>query len=134
MLQRIPSATVPLVWPTVAPMIQKAIKQSQEDFWINDILHEVLADRMQLWVWNEGGTVKACCVTRLATFPRKKICQVPYLAGIGFRNWIQSEATIGEWAKTQGCVQLEGYCRDGWLKVLNPLNWFKVWTTMRKEL
>jgi len=120
------------VWPLAAPLLQKAIDRSQHDCELEDYLEEAQLGVCQLFVWIKEETVTAACILRVSNRPRKRVCEMPLIAGTDMENWLLVEDKIVEWAKAQGCTQLEGYCRDGWLRVLK--NWNKVWTTMRRDL
>lgn len=134
MLQAISWQAVPNVWSVVSPMLQRAINKSQKDYSLEDILYHLGQRNMQLWVWLEKDQIEACCISQIIEYPQRKVCQLPFVAGRMMRRWIACEDEISKWAKSQGCTQLEGFCRDGWLRVLSPRNWFKVWITMRKEI
>lgn len=121
------------VWAIVAPLLQKAIDVSEQDFDIDDVYWDIVERNMQLWVWaDKNDDIVAACVTQLINKPRKRICSIPLIGGKDMKSWILCEPAIIEWAKVNGCVQLEGYCRDGWFRILR--NWRKVWTTMRRDI
>jgi hypothetical protein len=134
MLLAIPGHCAATVWKDVAPLLQKAIDKSQKDWSIDNILYHLQERNMQLWVWTEDYKIVAACVSQVIIYPNKKVCQLPFIAGKMMRNWLDCEQEVTKWAKEQGCTQLEGFCRDGWLRVLMPRNWFKCWITMRKDI
>ncbi len=80
----------------------------------------------------EEKKIEACCTTKIITYPRSRICAMPLIAGTKMKNWLSSEETIVAWAKERNCTQIEGYARDGWLRVLK--HWSKVWTTIRRDI
>lgn len=120
------------VWPLVVPLLQRAVERSQNDYALADILGLLRSKAFQLWVWDAGSGIEACAITTITNYPRRRICQIPFLAGSKMRDWLTVEAVLREWARDKGCSQLEGYCRDGWLRVLK--NWRKVWSTMRSDI
>ena len=132
MLLSIPQYCVPTVWESVAPLLQKAVDKGQHDYSLEDIKSCLLNRDMQLWVWVEENKIIACCITSVVIYPQRKICQLPYIAGAGLKQWLQHEDTIITWAKAQGCTKLEGFDRGGWLRVLKT--WYKVWVTIRKDI
>lgn len=121
-----------IYWWIVGPMLQKAIDKSQHDMELQDVFEAIVSRDMQLWTWVTADGIQAACVTQIITTPRKKICSMPLIGGSHMRDFLKVEESIVEWAREQGCVQLEGYCRDGWMRVLK--NWKKVWTTMRRDI
>lgn len=132
MLRGIRAEHVEEFWPQASVLLQKALDKSQGDYALNDVKKELLERDMQLWIWIEGHTLISCCVTKIVNYPQRLICQIPLIAGTKMRLWLQCEDVISAWAKEQGCTQLEGFSRDGWLKVL--CHWRKAWTTIRRDL
>lgn len=113
-------------------MLKRAVDRGQHDYNLEDILNLLLNRDMQLWVWVKEQKIIACCVTMVVVYPQRKVCQLPYIAGAGLRQWLECEETIIKWAKANGCTKLEGFDRGGWLRVLT--GWYKVWVTIRKDI
>lgn len=134
MLRGVRADRVDALWPTVGPMIQRAIDKSEGDYDLDDVLYHLTERDMQLWVWYTDTVITACAVTQIINYPQRSVCQVPFLSGVDYKIWIKANEEIGLWAVTQGCQQLEGFCRPGWLKILAHFNWRAVWTTTRKDL
>lgn len=132
MLHGIPHDQIDNVWGKVAPILQRAVDKSQHDYAIQDIYAALKQRDMQLWVWVENDAIEACCITQIISYPRRRICQMPFIAGNKMKNWLSTEETIVAWAKERGCSQFEGFARDGWLRVLK--NWSKVWNTIRRDI
>lgn len=132
MLVGILSQDIDKVWLTVVPIVKRAIDKSQHDYTIENVYDAIKNRDMQLWVWYGEDKIEACLVSAIATFPNRRVCQLLFIAGIGLRDWLSSESIITEWARANGCSQLEGYARDGWLRVLK--SWRKVWTTIRRDI
>lgn len=132
MLTGVLANDIGLYWPEVAPLLQKAIDKSQNDYSIHDIRSLLEARDMQLWIWLVDSKVAACLVTVIANYPHRRVCQMPFIAGRFMKDWLKMETVIAQWAKERGCSQLEGFCRPGWTRVLK--NWSIVWTTMRRDI
>lgn len=132
MLQGIVTDEIDTVWAICSGLLQKVIDRDQKDFLVDDI-HELLKSRdMQLWVWRARNKITACLVTKIVNYPRRRVCQMPYIAGADMKDWLACEPIITAWAKENGCSQLEGFARKGWLRVLP--HWRVVWTTIRKDI
>lgn len=132
MLYGVPWYDIEIAWPQVEGFLQKAVDQSPGDRSVLDYKKEIEDAKAQLWVWIVDGNIRAACVTRIVEYPNRKVCAMPLIGGDSMKDWLLVEPQLIEWAKEQGCSQLEGYCRDGWLRVLK--NWRKVWTTMRRDI
>jgi len=132
MLTGIQAAHVEELWPQVAGLLQKALAKGQGDYILDDVKKELLERDAQLWAWIEDGIVLGCCTTRIVNYSQSRVCQIPLIAGTKMRKWLQCEDVIATWAREKGCTQLEGFSRDGWIRVLR--HWRKAWTTMRRDL
>lgn len=134
MLQGIHTSQLDDVWPQVEGWVHAAVLKSQHDYTVQDIKEFIRNRSMQLWVWYEGDEIVACLVSTIIVFPRRKVCSLPFIGGRAMRKWLTSEVEeiVAQWAREQGCSQFEGYCRDGWLRLLP--HWNKVWTTMRRNI
>lgn len=132
MLAGVLSSDVDNAWGEVAPMLQRALDKSQHDYDLDYVYNSIVCRDMQLWVWIEAGKIEAAAVTQIIDHPLKRICAMPLIGGRFMRHWLGSEDQFIAWAKAQGCTQIEGYCRDGWIRILK--NWKKAWTTMRRDI
>lgn len=121
-----------ILWPVVAPMLQRAIDCSPRDYKIEDLHAELQKTSMQLWVWDTGNGVEACCITTITNYPQRSVCDLPFIAGGKMRDWLSMESTISAWAKTKGCSQLGGCGRTGWLKVLR--HWKNIGVKIRRDI
>ena len=123
---------VPVSWQYVHDLLEPAAERSDGDYTIDDIYHELMNGTMQLLVWQTKEKITAACVIKIIVKKHKKICTMPLIGGKDMEEWLKVEDQLVEYARQQGCTQLEGYCRDGWLRVLKK--WKKVWTTMRRDI
>lgn len=120
------------VWPIVEPMLAIAAERSDGDFTTDVVYQNLIFGHMQLFVWQVNEKISAACVTEIYSRRCKKVCSMPLIGGTDMKFWLKAEDELVKYAKEQGCSQLEGYCRDGWLRVLK--NWKKVWVTMRRDI
>lgn len=107
------------VWPTVEPIIQRALDRSRGEYLAEDIHGFIKRREMQLWAAVCDGEIKAVCLTEIVSFPRLKVCRLVIAAGEGMRHWIKPGTEILKaWAKAQGCEEIRGGGREGWSKAL----------------
>lgn len=132
MLYWVPVSDIDLAWPIVGPMLEKALARSQHDFSIHDIYQDLKMAKALLVVFIKKAVITACATLKIIQYPQRKVCAIPLLTGTSREDWMNLEDKIVEFAREQGCSQLEGYCRDGWMRVLK--NWKKVWTLMRRDI
>jgi hypothetical protein len=107
------------VWPTVEPILQRALDRSRGEYLSEDIYGYIKRREMQLWVAVNDGEIKAVCLTEIVSFPRLKVCRLVIAAGEGMRHWVKlGSETLKAWAKAQGCQEIRGGGRVGWARAL----------------
>jgi hypothetical protein len=93
------------------------LRRGRGEYLPEDILKAVKARRMQMWVAEDGEIIKAVGVTTITVFPRLKVCEFILLGGSGLLQWRHEKEQIMAWARRQGCQEIRGGGRKGWLRV-----------------
>lgn len=120
-------------WCICAPLLEKSMRKGDDDYTMEDIKSGLKQGLYLLWAWAENNKIICCCVTGFIFYPRKKICSVMMVGGSGLKLWKGAGIdTIAVWAKKNGCSDMEGYVRLGWVRILK--DWRVIWTTIRRSL
>jgi hypothetical protein len=107
------------VWPTVEPILQRALDRSRGEYLAEDLHGYIKRREMQLWIAVNDGEIKAACLTEIVNFPRLKVCRLVIAAGEGMHHWVKLGSDIfKDWAKAQGCEEIRGGGRKGWSRAL----------------
>jgi hypothetical protein len=129
MIRGVPGWEVELVWGQVRPLIEKALSRNNTgEYEPIDFLKGCVSGDMQLWI---GGDFEAVGVTTITKFPRKIVCQILLGGGSGLHHFKEGKDVIAEWAKAQGCDEIRGGGRKGWLRVFG---WPQLYVICGKEL
>jgi len=116
--------------------LEKALEHSDGEFQIDDVLKFLLDRTMQLWVLYDTSThdvVMAGC-TEIIVYPNKKICRVVLMGGLSMNLWQSQTTALEEWARKQGCTQMETLARKGLAKKLTKLDYKQVYQVCRKDI
>ena len=132
MLVGIPHDQVDKCWSIVSPILQRGIARNNGDYELSDVYHGLMRRDMQLWAWITDNNIRAACITQILHMHHKRVCLMLLVAGTGLKDFAKTQDIIADWARGQGCSQMECNGRDGWLRVLK--NWKKVWTTIRRDI
>ena len=127
---------VEAIWEKAKPHLEKALEHSDGEFEINDVLKFLLDRAMQLWVLYDTSThdvVMAGC-TEIVVYPNKKICRVVLMGGLSMNLWQSQTTAFEEWAREQGCTQMETLARKGLAKKLTKLDYRQVYQVCRKDI
>lgn len=123
------------IWPTVAPILQRALDRDHGEATTNDILAKVLDTSNALWVVYQGKTLAAVATTSITVYPQYRAARLDCVAGDGLEFWFKPLlADIEEWARACGCVALEATGRPGWKQQMKEVGGKQVGYAYRKEL
>lgn len=119
-LDGVPAAALPLVWPLARPFVERALGEGGGHFRAEDVLAALERSEMQLWaLWREDRLAGAL-VTEIVRWPRRTVCRL-VLAGAedGLRaEWLPWRGAIERWARAHGCTAMEIYGRPSWARLL----------------
>jgi hypothetical protein len=96
---------------------QKALDLGGNAYTFEDIIARVNAGTMQSFHSDD-----AFVVTEVATFPRKRVLQLQFLAG-ELEPVLALQPQIEAFGREWGCASLSAYGRPGWQKVLPARGW-----------
>lgn len=131
----VPPAAVDLVWPTVEPMLTRAVETSGGRFTITSVLHEILSGRMALWVVLDGDTAVAALTTRVSELPGARILVMDWLGGSRLKEWLPlAQETLVRYGRQYECTELQGAGRRGWERVLGAHGWKPAYTAYKMDL
>lgn len=125
---------VGLYWPHVKPWVSSAVYDFGHCWTADDVRSDLEEKRMQLWVIWLGDVMHGCICTHIFDSPRGKTCAMPVVFCYDMSSCIGVIDTIEAWAKSIGCVRLQGEGRAGWDRALKPLGWRKITTQFEKVI
>lgn len=110
---------VVLLWPQIEKLLAPLL-ETEGNYVPADILAYHLRDEMLIFIaWGEPAKeVEAIMVTQTITYPRRKICAVPYIAGKNMDVWKDDFIRLVEdYARRCGCNRMSNMGRLGWVRV-----------------
>lgn len=122
-----------LVWQEVKPLILAALDYADNKDTIGSIYESILRRDRQLWLVSLRGGIVGAVVTEVSVYPNDKRLTILYLAGKEFGRWVHLWREMKAWAESEGCNSVEIFGREGWEKVLRPLNFKKIHTVLKAD-
>ena len=128
---------VHLIWKDIVHLVEKpvAVYTGHYDVW--DLFSQCISGEKVLWViyTEEPLEYHAIIITRFNHEPLRKTIALDQIGGDKMSEWIELALdTISEFGKDVGCTYMEGYGRDAWEKVGEPLGFKKIYTAFEREL
>lgn len=105
-----------LRWHQAEPLLRRATSRTgcYEPI---DLLRNALAGLMGIW-FVEFDQLVTVAVTEVRQYPRKRVLEVPFIAGDGMRRWAGPLlAALDEHGRHCGCAHLVGSGRRGWARI-----------------
>lgn len=134
MLYGIQRHEIDVVWPEVRPWIEEACGTTRGKFDAEDIRAGLLTGEDQLWIWKTPAAF-AVGITRLANYPKQRVCTLRIVTGINMEEWAQPcIETIEKWAKANGCHAMEFQARPGWERFLKPRGYDKTHVYLERAI
>jgi len=125
-------------WPAVRVWVADALENGKADISPDDVRLRLANGLMQLWLmWDaEARLAHGIVVTELVGSVRGKACNLVVVAGDrgSFKLWRPMTEAIKAWARSKGCVRLEGGGRDGWARLVKADGWRTVRTVVEMRL
>lgn len=127
---------IPLVWHTVAPMIQMAVEYSHGELDLEDILARLTNNEMLLLTVSEGDLIIAALTIEKRDFASgKNILNVTTAGGADLHLWMdQLDPIIDELAREHGCTEIYIVGRPGWMRLLKGIGYEKIHTVVSKKV
>ncbi len=132
----VPAAVIDVVWPDVAPMIERATNTSDGRFDVESVREGIEAGLLALWIVMDDAKPIAALTTRVEVFPTgMRALAIDWLGGDGMQDWLpELNRVLSEYGKSYGCNHLQGYGRKGWQRALSKHGWEVDYTTYRMEI
>lgn len=121
-LEKVPAFMVPARWPAVSDLLETAVRRCKDDTMAN-VLRECVQASAQLWIVRNDERIVGTFVTEVLQGPTRRVMELRYLAGAGFRRWIALMPEILEWARSARCDDLRFRGRSGWPRYLSGVGW-----------
>lgn len=129
----VPSPEVGAKWHLAEPWVRSAVNEGALSTTAEDWKASCLARKAQLWLICAPEIV-GCGITEIYETAKGLTCGVPILAAADFADLEALFDTVESWARAEGCVRLEGFGRQGWVRALKTVGWRPIATVIEKDL
>lgn len=121
-------------WPHAEPWVRSAVERGATIATVEGYRAQCAARTAQLWMMIENSKAIGCGITEIYDTSKGMTCAVPILACDRFEALEVLFDVLEQWAKAEGCVRLEGYGRQGWVRALKPAGWRVVAVCIEKDI
>jgi len=135
--QVIPPSQLSVMWPHVAPLLDKAVSLSPGKIVLKDVLDAAIAGAYLVWVAvdDDKGEFVGAVTTRIVYYPQGNALAMDFLGGTRMKEWLHlAQEAVEDHAKRNNCKYLEAYGRRAWQRYLEPHGWGQAYITFQKEL
>jgi len=133
-LYHIKANELPLVWDTVAPLLQKAIDLDPKSTSTQHVNYTIRTGAMNLLVWqeeNEG--ITGAATVSFTDYPTERIAQVHLMGGKGIvKEHVFEQAK--NWMRANGATRAQCWCQDNLVPMYEKMGLDKTHNVMRIDL
>lgn len=114
------ASPVKVLWPMVAPLIEKAIEYSDGMVTLPEVVADLLAKRAQCWVVvSDDKKLTAAAISCIRQYESGlKQASIRLIGGENLKAWFGLKTKFEEWAKSEGCSEVLFHVRKGWIREL----------------
>lgn len=127
---------VPLIWPLVCGMLQRAIDHSHGELDQAGVYKSMVnGDMLLVTITREKEIVAAIAMEQRNFDTGKKILNLTLVGGDSVHEWMEQidEITL-KLAKDYGCTEIYLIGRRGWTKLLKKVGYEVIHTVVRKKV
>lgn len=130
----IPAPEVEASWHLAETWVESAVEEGARVETAQSYKDRCLDRTAQLWLITEGHHIVGCGITETYDTPKGLTCAIPITAAVSMEHIGPALEEIEAWAKSEGCVRLEGFGRLGWTKALKPYGWRPLSVVIEKDI
>jgi hypothetical protein len=140
-LIKINSNAIEVTWTYVKDLVQKPIDRTLGERNVDDIYYSLIHEQLTLWVAvdKEDGII-GIMITQILFHPQYKVLALPLIGAKPhtinkwfFKSW-EKDSPLLQYARENNCKRIEGYARDGWLKMIEKIGFKKYNTVVTKDV
>jgi hypothetical protein len=129
----VPKEEVMTVWPTVAPLLEKALSHNPGKYDTVDVYADLVTGAQSLWLAFDETVppperltkgIRAFWTVRINSYPLCRMLNIEWVGGEDSVLWVDGGlAILVQYAKENGCDGMTGLGRDGWGRKFQPEGW-----------
>jgi hypothetical protein len=124
-LIKINSNAIEVTWPYVKDLVQKPLDRSLGERDLQDVYNSLVHSQLVLWIAvNKEDGILGVMITQLLFHPQYKVLALPLIGAKPhtinkwfLKSW-EKDSPLLQYARENNCKRIEGYARDGWLKMI----------------
>ena len=122
---------LPRVWPTVAPMLQRAIDLDPNEITIEQVEYSVRTGRTHLLIWDEPGEgITGAVTVDIIDYPRQRVAHVNLMGGKGIvRHHVFDEAK--NWMRLMGATTAQCWAKGSLVQMYEKMGMSNTHQVMR---
>jgi len=140
-LIQINSNAIEVTWPYVKDLVQKPLDRSLGERDLQDVYNSLVHSQLVLWIAvNKEDGILGVMITQLLFHPQYKVLALPLIGAKPhtinkwfLKSW-EKDSPLLQYARENNCKRIEGYARDGWLKMIEKIGFKKYNTVVTKDV
>lgn len=120
-------------WEEFEPKLSMLASISYGRLMVGDIVEAITKGAMQLWSLTDGDE-NSVMLTEVLRHPRQREVHIISATGYDAKSWQSAWPEFEKWVRSEGCATITASCREGWKRVLAPLDFVERSVVLEKRL
>lgn len=125
---------IPVMWERLEPFIKRSLEHAQGTMTLQEMRFLLESGQATCFATLRNGELELVLVALKVNYATYSVCRVIVLAGTGLKEAAQFLDALEAWALTQGCIEIEGWCRPAMVKLTARLGWRTKFVIVSRDL
>ena len=125
---------IPAVWDELESVLAPAFEAGEGILSRRDIYNWLMEDHAVAFSTMKDGKITSVLIVMKVRYSEYSVARIVACAGKNLRGAMKFIDALEAWALTQGCVEIEGWCRASVARLVRPLGWKPKLTIVSRDL
>lgn len=125
---------IPHVWGALAPMLERSLRHARGTMVLDEFREMLLDGSATCFATVKEARIELMLVILPVDYATYRVARILACSGKGLKEASQFLDALEAWALTQGCVEIEGWCRPAMVRLTQRLGWQPKFTIVSRNL
>lgn len=125
---------LPMMWPELEQMLHRSVEYHQGTLSLKTIYEWLTNGHASAFVVTKDNRIQLVMILNIVTYSSFKAVRIAACAGKNLKESMKFIHELECWALTQGCVEIEAWCRPAMVRLVQRFGWMPRSTIVTRDL
>lgn len=126
--------SIPLMWDELESVLQRCFDRSYGMLDPQQVRHWLMHGLATAFATVRDGRIVAAFIVMKVDYPTYSVARILLCAGKDLRGAMRFVDALDAWALTQGCVEIDAWCRPGMARLVRRWGWHHKLAIVSRDL